>query len=206
MRVEALEIGTSGIVRLRTDGGFRFIFRLEYLKPPLVAAPCVGEELDPSLLAAMEAAAQVYAAESKAMALLARAEHTRWLLVLKLRKRGVPEPAIASALDRLERLGCLDDERYARAWAQERLRKRGEGPARLRAGLVGRGVGEDLARRVSNELLSGPERQDALVFSIRRLLKSGRRDRAAVLKKLRGEGWKPSELSAALESISKQSE
>jgi len=201
MRVETLEIGASGIVRVRTDGGSCFSFRLEYLPPGWEPLPAPGEEPDPVFLAAAEEASAVYSAEAKAMDLLARAEQTRYLLALKLRKRGMSDGAIAPALDRLERQGLLSDERYARAWAEERARRRGEGPARIAAGLAARGISEDLARRVCSELYTEDARGEALLRAARRLLRSGRKDPQTVARKLRSEGWKPSETRWALEII-----
>ncbi len=201
MRVESLEIGASGIVRVRTDGGSRFLFRLEYLSYGAGSLPAPGEEPDPAFLSAAEEASAVYASEAKAMDLLARAEQTRYLLALKLRKRGMSDGTISPALDRLERQGLLSDERYARAWAEERARRRGEGPARIAAGLAARGVSEDLVRRVCSELYTEESRGETLLRAVRRLLRSGRKDPQTVERRLRSEGWKPSEIRWALEKI-----
>lgn len=204
MRVETLEIGASGLVRLCTDGGSRFLFRPEHLPPSAGPLPSPGEELDETLLPALEQAAAAYAAEAKALELLARAEQTRYLLALKLRKRDYPEPAVRAALDRLESRGYLSDERFARAWADERSRRRGEGPARISAGLAARGVPEDLARRVCSELYTAENREEALLRAARRLFRSGRKDEDAVSRSLRAEGWKPSEIRRVLEFLRKE--
>ncbi len=206
MRVESVEIGASGTVRMRTDGGSLILFRQEYLGIPSAHLPARGDELGEETLAAIEAARESYEAEVKALELLARAEHTRYLLSLKLVRRGIPDRAIRAALDYLEGRRLLDDERYARAWAEERIRKRGEGPSRLVSGLTSRGVAGDLARRVTAELLAGEARQEALARSLARLLKSGRGGGEKAVRRLREEGWKPSEITAALESINKGSE
>jgi len=206
MRVESLDIGASGLVRLRTDGGSRFIFRLEHLDTSFQSLPGLGEELGEAFLAAVNTASAVYTAEQKALELLARSEHTRFLLTLKLRKRDIPDETIRAALDRLERDRLLDDQRYARAWAEERFRKRGEGPARIVSGLISRGIGGELAKRVTNELFEGSGRAEALERSLRRLMRSGRASEEKVVRRLRAEGWKPSELSVALESFRNGSE
>ena len=201
MRVESLEIGASGIVRLRTDGGSPFLFRLEYLPPEAQDLPAVGDEADPAFLSAAEEASAIYAAEAKSLDLLARAEQSRHLLSLKLRKRGMPDSVSSKALDRLERLGLLSDERFARAWAEERARRRGDGPFRVAAGLAARGIGDDLARKVCGEVFRGEERGEILLRAVRRLLRSGRKDEAEAAGRLRSEGWKPSEIRAALEFV-----
>lgn len=204
MRVESLEIGASGIVRMRTDGGSRFLFRLEQLSPSAGPVPSIGQEAGDTFLAGAEEASGIYAAETKALELLARAEQTRYLLTQKLRKRGMGDGSIFPALDRLEGQGLLSDERFARAWAEERARRRGEGPARIAAGLAARGVSEDLARRVCVELYPEEARGEALLRAARRLLRSGRKDPEAAVRKLRSEGWKPTEIRGALEAIRKE--
>ena len=204
MRVESLEIGASGIVRMRTDGGSLFIFRLEHLPESAGSVLSPGLEADEGFLVGLETASAIYAAETKAMELLARAEQTRHLLTLKLRKRGMPDRAVIPALDRLERLGLLSDERFARAWAEERIRRRGEGPSKVSAGLAARGVSEDLIRRVCAALYEEEMRGNALLKAARRLLRAGRNDEETVCRKLRSEGWKHSEIRQTLEFLRKE--
>ncbi|NLJ47383.1 MAG: regulatory protein RecX [Treponema sp.] len=204
MRVETLEIGASGLVRLRADGGSSFLFRMEYLPESAGPVPPPGAEAKEAFLIGAAAAAGVYAAEVKALELLARAEQTRYLLTLKLRKRGMSDPTVSLALDRLEMLGLLSDERFARAWAEERSRRRGEWPARISAGLAARGVSEDLARRVCSELYSEEDRKEALLKAARRYLRSGRKDPETVSRRLRAEGWRPSEIRETLECLRKE--
>lgn len=204
MRVESLESGASDIVRLRTDGGSSFVFRLSYLDTRRSALPEVGQEIDELFLSEVQAAHDAYGAEAKALELLARAEHNRHLLALKLRKREIPAPAVALALDSLEARGLLSEERYARSWAEGRLRKRGEGPVRIVAGLLARGVDGELARRVVGELLAAGDRQEILRRSALRLLRASRWDEDRTIRRLRSEGWKPSEISVIMKAVCKE--
>jgi regulatory protein len=72
------------------------------------------------------------------MRLLARRAHSRVELLLKLTRRGYESAAIRSALRRLDELGYLDDQAFARSF----VRRRGvaRGPRALSAELAARGV------------------------------------------------------------------
>jgi regulatory protein len=63
-------------------------------------------------------------------------------LEARLAKRGVGEEERAEALETLERIGYVDDERLARTRA-EQLAARGSGDALIRHDLAGRGIGEE---------------------------------------------------------------
>ncbi|MEJ2367314.1 MAG: RecX family transcriptional regulator [Acidobacteriota bacterium] len=78
-------------------------------------------------------------AKSAAIRLLARRDHGREELRVKLARRGFEDDKIAAALDALDRAGLLDDEKVARSYAAEQL-ARGHGPNYIRAGLRRRGL------------------------------------------------------------------
>ena len=75
-----------------------------------------------------------------------------------LARRGVSERERAQALETLERVGYVDDERYARTRA-ERLAERGSGDALIRHDLEGRGIAAELVEAALAEL--EPERERA---------------------------------------------
>lgn len=125
----------------------------------------------------------------RALARLARREHSRAELARALARTRAPEETIAAVLDRLQAEGALDDGRYAR----ERLRvllARGHGPLRLRAELAQAGLERGLVDREVAAL--GPEVLAAARAFCRRRLGEGwerdpvRRDRARVLLARRG--------------------
>jgi regulatory protein len=70
--------------------------------------------------------------------LLARRAHSRVELLLKLNRRGYDDEAIKAALKRLEELGYLDDQSFARSFVRRRGAVRG--PRALSAELAARGV------------------------------------------------------------------
>ncbi len=78
-------------------------------------------------------------ARASALRLLARREHSRQELILKLRQRQTPESIIDLVLDDYEHEGWLSDERFADVYGRQR-RDLGYGPVRIRSELQQRGV------------------------------------------------------------------
>jgi regulatory protein len=78
-----------------------------------------------------------------AMDLLARREHSAVELTRKLLARGFDAEAVAGALAVLASEGLQSDARFAETFVYSRF-QRGAGPARIRAELRARGVGEGL--------------------------------------------------------------
>jgi regulatory protein len=70
--------------------------------------------------------------------LLGRRAHSRVELLLKLTRKGYEGAAIRTALKRLEELGYLDDQAFARSFVRRRGSVRG--PRALSAELAARGV------------------------------------------------------------------
>ena len=88
---------------------------------------------------------------------LAPRERSRRDLDGRLAKAGFDEPARAAALDELERLGYLDDCRFAAARA-ESLAGRGYGDAWIREELAQHGVAPDVAAEALDGLAPEAER------------------------------------------------
>jgi regulatory protein len=89
----------------------------------------------------------------RALDLLARSEHSRFLLHQKLRQREFPEEQISRALDELEDAGYLDDSRFAMSWVRSRLRGHPEGPRVLIGRLRERGVSAATAENAVQRIL-----------------------------------------------------
>ncbi|PPK51702.1 regulatory protein RecX [Marinobacter persicus] len=78
-------------------------------------------------------------ARSVALRLLARREHSRQELFLKLRQRKIEPDVIDTVLDEYEAEGWLDDQRFADVFTRQRM-DMGYGPVRILAELQQRGV------------------------------------------------------------------
>ncbi|MFW5825483.1 MAG: regulatory protein RecX [Marinobacter sp.] len=81
-------------------------------------------------------------APEAALRLLARREHSRLELSLKLRQRGTSPQVIEQVLDDFEERGWLSDARFAEVFVRQRLAS-GYGPLKIQADLRQRGVGSD---------------------------------------------------------------
>ncbi len=109
----------------------------------------------------LEFRAAITAARKKSLDLLARRDHARGELRIKLMQRDFDPEAVEQALDWIDFKGYLNDEQFARRWIKERLRKHPEGPMALEAGLKSKGIDTGIIRKVLGEL-GEEERRDAL--------------------------------------------
>jgi regulatory protein len=82
---------------------------------------------------------QDYKARSVALRLLARREHSRLELSLKLHQRKIDNTVIEAVLDDYEEKGWLDDNRFADVYARQRM-DHGYGLLRIVGELQQRGV------------------------------------------------------------------
>ncbi|MFP3978879.1 regulatory protein RecX [Marinobacter sp. KMM 10035] len=82
---------------------------------------------------------QEYKVRSVALRLLARREHSRQELALKLRQRKLDSSIISQVLDDYEGEGWLDDNRFADVYSRQRI-DLGYGPLKVLAELQQRGI------------------------------------------------------------------
>ena len=85
------------------------------------------------------------AARRAAFDLLSRKAWSRRDLLRRLERRGAPAEVAASVVAELETRGYLDDQSFARWWAEARARGRRVGSARLRQELRAKGIPSHLA-------------------------------------------------------------
>ncbi len=106
-----------------------------------------GDTIDEERWESILARSRLFQVRSRAMSLLARSEHSRFLLRRKLLQRELDAAAVDRVLDELEESGALCDQRFAIGWVRSRLRSHPEGRAHLAGGLRDRGVDGALAER-----------------------------------------------------------
>lgn len=87
-----------------------------------------------------------------AMEYLARRLHSRKELRAKLSRKEFGAPLMDSVLDDLERLGYLDDERFAKTKALSAAQHRHHGKRRAMVELLKSGVPGDIARKALDEV------------------------------------------------------
>jgi regulatory protein len=91
-------------------------------------------------------------ARETALRHLERRRRTRWELERRLRERQFSPEIIQETLVRLERVGLVDDQDYARAFLRERLSRRAVGVQVMRRQLVERGVSKEVIDRAVEEM------------------------------------------------------
>lgn len=160
---DVLNVGLS-------DGSF-FLFRTDYLASgaPL---PVPGLALSEDSESAYRIAGETYSAELSALRLISIREHSRFLLAAKLKKREFAADTVRTVLDRLERIGLLDDERFSELWLAHRAASKNEGRAKLLAGLLGRGVPKSIAECAVKKAVT----EEDEIKAVRRLAEKAKLD------------------------------
>lgn len=85
-------------------------------------------------------------------ALCAQAEHCQWEMVEKMRKWKIPEEAQARIMERLVKERYVDDERFARAFAKDKVRYNKWGRRKVEQALWQKHIDEDIRKNVLNEI------------------------------------------------------
>ena len=88
-------------------------------------------------------------------ALCAQAEHCQWEMVEKMRKWEIPEEAQARIMERLVKERYVDDERFARAFAKDKVRYNKWGRRKVEQALWQKHIDEDIRKNVLNEIDDG---------------------------------------------------
>jgi regulatory protein len=99
----------------------------------------------------VEAGREVYELAVRA---LSRKERSTAELATWLRERGLDVEDVDAVIDRLTAIGELDDERFARLFAEDKQELAGWGPERVREALLARGVAPE---HIETALAADPE-------------------------------------------------
>ena len=85
-------------------------------------------------------------------ALCAQAEHCQWEMVEKMRKWEIPEEAQARIMECLVKERYVDDERFARAFAKDKVRYNKWGRRKVEQALWQKHIDEEIRKNVLNEI------------------------------------------------------
>ncbi|UED86965.1 recombination regulator RecX [Streptomyces profundus] len=116
-----------------------------------------------------EPADPVQRARSICLGLLAGTPRTRRQLADALRRREIPEEAIAEVLDRFEEVGLIDDALFAEAWVESRHHGRGLARRALARELRTKGVAPAVIDQAVDQLDPEREEETARALVARRL-------------------------------------
>jgi len=103
-------------------------------------------------------------------ALCAQAEHCQWEMLEKMRRWELPEDAQARVMQRLVGERYVDDERFARAFVNDKIRYNKWGRRKVEQALWQKHIDEDIRRQVLNEV-----DDDEYLSVLRPLLKQKRK-------------------------------
>jgi regulatory protein len=117
---------------------------------------------------------------------LTGAPKTRQQLAELLARRGVPDEAAETVLDRFTEVGLVDDAAYARAWVTSRQAGRGLARRALQSELRAKGVDPEVAAEAVDLVDDDDEREAARRLVERRLPSMRRLDRATATRRLIG--------------------
>jgi regulatory protein len=111
---------------------------------------------------------------------------TRKQLADKLRERGCADEVAQRVLDRMTEVGLVDDESYAEMFVRSRRETKGLATPALRHELRQKGVADDVAERVLQEVQPEHERASAEALVARRLRTMHGLDREVQTRRLAG--------------------
>lgn len=173
--IEEIYSTSSGLIKIINSEGLSFSSRLEYFDEgefDALNAGC-GKILDEDLVSVLLSAVRKYLAELVALGYLNRAEHSRFQLKTKLKKRGYFDEEIKSALDYLEAKGFLSDQRFAGAWLRARSLSKKEGRFRLTSELLSRGLEVELVKATVDDFFSEHSEKEICRVALKKQLAKG---------------------------------
>lgn len=113
----------------------------------------VGQTLDAAAQEALDAAAQVQKTYDRALRMLAARPRARAELGRLLLRKGEDRAHVEPVLERLARVGLLDDEAFARHYARARMGAGTRSAGQVRRELVVRGIAPDRAEAALREVV-----------------------------------------------------
>lgn len=125
-----------------------------------------GDELTDGELHKLIQDSDAHRAKEKALYLLEHRSHSKKELTDKIARTASTREAAEAAANRMEELGLLNDEDYARRFARELFTRKRYGPMRVRQELRLKGIDPELI----DELLLEYDSEDATLENMRALL------------------------------------
>jgi regulatory protein len=159
-------------VNVHVDGAFRLGLSAELV----LAEPLrVGDEVDEARLAELEAKDQPWKAREAALSLLSYRARTSVELKRRLRRKGFEDEVANATVERMDRLGVVDDAAFAESFVRDRVRLKPRGARRITGKLRAKGVDEDTARAAVAEVM---EREETTELDLARAAAARWRSRA----------------------------
>jgi regulatory protein len=120
----------------------------------------VGREITPDKLREVAGAEEVHKATEAALVLLEVRARARREIETRLAQKGYEEGIVAQVLEKLTRLGLLDDAQFAAQWVEAKTRAGGSRPVgrrRLSSELFGKGVAKEQIAEAVDKVTNADE-------------------------------------------------
>jgi len=111
---------------------------------------------------------------------------TRSELAKELREKAFSDEIAKDALDRLEEVGLINDDEFAKSWVSTRHRSRGLAGGVLRQELRQKGVADDVAQEAIGEISQEEEYELAKKLGLKKFRSLAREDRETQIRRLVG--------------------
>lgn len=148
MTVTAIEPRKKGLSALYIDGEFAMKIDTETLIANRIDVGC---EIDDDTLHDVIEKADIKRAKDKAMWLISYRDHSKKELIDKISRTASVEAATAAA-ERMEQLGLINDENFAKRYALELINTKLMSPVGCVRKLIEKGIDRELAREVVDSI------------------------------------------------------
>lgn len=164
-----------GLIKFINSEGAQYFSRELYFKYGVlkIIEDNLGQPLKEEAVLGFLSAVRRYAAECAAMKYLNRAEHSRFQLETKLKKKGFSVEEYSVVFDYLMDKGFLNDGRYARSWLNTRRLTKKEGRHRLASELAARGIEFKTVKIVLDDFFLENSEEEICKKALAKQLKKG---------------------------------
>lgn len=180
---------------LYIDGEFALKIDSETL---LASRYSVGSEISDEQLKELVDSSKEKRAKEKALWLLSTRDHSKRELETKIRRTSDGDSA-KKAVERMEELGLVDDEKFARRYADELINIKHLSERGAKYKLLEKGIERDLAEKILEELSPDPREHIGILIEKKYLRylfdEKGRRKTVSALERM-GYSW--SDISAVM--------
>ena len=170
----------------------------------------VGQRIGEEELLSIVRAEQVSKARERALRLLDFRPRSRMEISRRLSAAGFADDIVEETLERLERVGLIDDGQFAKAWVGHRSAGKGMGRARIKWELRRKGVSNEEVEEALSAVDDETERRSALETARRRWERDGDQDdrmkRRRLSAYLRRQGYDWSVISAVVNELGMEAE
>ena len=177
----------KGLSALYIDGEFAVKIDTETF---LISKFSVGSQIDDEQLKELIESSNTKRAKEKALWLISYRDHSKKELEEKVRN-SCDRDSAKKAVERLEELGLVNDEKFARNYAEQLLNVKHLSKKGAKYKLMEKGIDRDLADRILDEIYFDPQEHIRIIIEgkYKNLADEKTRRRAVAALQRKGYGW-----------------